>query len=93
MLERCALHISNINNGVTVLRPVYFQSALLDMFFLLQVFVDRRYIGFFKRHTLEMAVPDGEVGYLPINCLPFLVYVACLGGLLISHDWLSDSLT
>uniref|UniRef100_A0A8C5BDE6 Beta-galactosidase-1-like protein 2 n=1 Tax=Gadus morhua TaxID=8049 RepID=A0A8C5BDE6_GADMO len=24
------------------------------------VFVDRRYIGFFKRNTLEMAVPDGE---------------------------------
>uniref|UniRef100_A0A8C5CKZ7 Beta-galactosidase-1-like protein 2 n=1 Tax=Gadus morhua TaxID=8049 RepID=A0A8C5CKZ7_GADMO len=25
-----------------------------------RVFVDRRYIGFFKRNTLEMAVPDGE---------------------------------
>ncbi|CAL8364240.1 unnamed protein product [Lota lota] len=24
------------------------------------VFVDRQYIGFFKRHSLEMAVPDGE---------------------------------
>ncbi|KAJ3588658.1 hypothetical protein NHX12_009512 [Muraenolepis orangiensis] len=25
-----------------------------------QVFVDRQYIGFFKRRSLEMAVPDGE---------------------------------
>ena len=86
----CLTDLSHINNSLTVFRSVYFLSALINVFFLLQVFVERRYIVFFKRNTLEMAVPDGEVGYPSINTLPFLINIACLGGLMYRDWWLTD---